>query len=129
MVNNKILLDITIHNLLENTQTHQESCLATRLNECQLRYFEDDKTEVFLAWNHDSLSIERQGETHTKMMCKVDEKTEATISTEFGEFHFDVETEFVKSSKKMLSVQYSLFQGNQRINYVHFRWIMKEVQA
>lgn len=129
MVDKKILLDITIHNLLENTQTHQESCLATHLDEGRICYFEDEKTEVFLTWDHDSLTIERQGETHTKMMCKVDEKTQATVSTEFGEFHFDVETEFVKSSKKMVSVQYSLFQGNQRINQVHFRWIMKEVQA
>lgn len=129
MEKTKILLDITTFNPLENSRSRMENCPGYWINQGTISYQEEDGTSVTLSFDEACLWIDRKGEHQTQMICNINEKTKARVTTEFGEFEFDVETSDIKTSKKMFSVQYSLKQGDQLINKVHIRWIIKEVQA
>ena len=128
MQKRKILLDVPHTGLLEKTKDIKENCEGWIDELHHITYREDEKTTVKLIVDENSLTIERSAENQTRIILRKEGKSEAWMNTEFGEFFFDVRADYIKTSRKMISTQYSLMQGKQLINQVHIRWIIKEEQ-
>lgn len=129
MEKGKILVDVLNENLLQKSKIEEKNCIGERCSEDMFFYREKDGTKVTLIVKEDHLLIERNGENTTRILCNPKKVETASMMTEFGEFQFSVNTDYIKRSSRLISVQYTLSQGDILINKAHIRWIIKEVQA
>ena len=131
MQNNKFLIDIQHADLLLGIQDNYKNCYGTWLDKNTLKYKEscDPEVIVILQIDNEKITIQRQGEMSSTIICSLESRTKAKIETDFGAFDFDVVTEEVEISSKLLRVQYSLYQQDAIVSRFHVCWTIKEVQA
>ncbi len=129
MKKRKILLDCTQTNLLENTVELQNNLPGIWLDEQNVEYRESEAVQVVLSFMEAGLRIERKSENHTRLFCCPKRKTKAWMQTEWGEFVFDVETDYISREAHQIEVQYRLSQNGMLIHQVRFCWKLKEEQA
>lgn len=129
MEKRKILVDVLNENLLDKSKIEEKNCIGERCSEDMFFYKEKDGTKVTLIVKENHLLIERKGENITRILCSPKKIETASMMTEFGEFQFSVNTDYIKRSSRLISVQYTLLQGDVLVNKAHIRWIIKEEQA
>lgn len=126
---NRIYLDVTHTDRLAGSRMELKSCAGERLSDRRITYAEDGNTQVMLTYQKGRMRIERNGEYRTCILLDETSRQSASIETEFGELTFVTACDYIKISKRMISTQYSLYQGDQLVNRMHIRWIIKEESA
>ncbi len=126
MKTKEILIDVTYTNLLEDTKEENFNLCGELLSDSQFVYYENKDTMVEVFLNSQILTIHRKGQMTSNINCDSSNVAEAKVTSEHGIFTFDVKTELLETEKDKITVQYALFQNNQKVSHLNIMWKIKE---